>query len=223
VSKPYFWAVPAAVVAMLFVASSGALAQGPAPISGPSAATVAAPKVALLDVNRVFKEHARFKSRIEEMRQEVERAEAWAKGERERINKLGEMLQQLRRGTPDYQAKEEELTKAQTDLAVQIQRQKKLFMENEAKIYYDVYQEVWNATDNICQKWQIDMVMRFNGENADVTRPDSVLAFINKDVVWYSRKLDITDMVLAQVNATAATPGTANRNAAPARPGVQFK
>jgi Skp family chaperone for outer membrane proteins len=216
VNKLYRWGLLAAAVLSLSYFINLAAAQGPAPAApGPAAA---APKIALLDVSRVFKEHARFKSRMEEMKAEVNRAEAWAKSERERINKLNEELTQLRKGTQDYQVKEEQLAKAQADLAVQIQMQKNKFLQNEAKIYYDVYLEIWKATDYICQTYRFDMVLRFNSENVDVDRPDSVLTFINKPVVWYDRRLDITGMVLTELNQApaAVSPGPA------ARPGVQL-
>jgi len=38
--------------------------------------------------------------------------------------------------------------------------------------------------------------LRFNGEAVDVDRPDSVLTYINKPVVWYDRELDITEHIL---------------------------
>lgn len=217
--KPYRGALlAAAVLSSTFLVNLAAAQQGQVPM-GPGQGAAAAPKIALLDVTRVFKEHARFKGRMEEMKAEVTRAEAWAKGERDRLTRLNETLSQLRRGTQDYQAKEEELTKAQADLTVQIQIQKKKFLQTEAKIYYDVYQEIWHVTDYICQQYRYEMVLRFNSENVDVEQPDSVLAFINKPVVWYDTRLDITKMVIDELNrgpAATVNPGPA------ARPGVQL-
>jgi Skp family chaperone for outer membrane proteins len=216
VKKFQRWAVLAAAIVSLSSVSSLAVAQGPA------AQPMAGPRLALLDVSRIFKSHVRFKGMMDDMKADVERAEAQVKSERETINKLAERLQEFRKGTPDYKQMEEELAKRQADLAVQVQLQKNDFLQREAKIYHNVYQEIWQVTDYFCKTNRIDMVLRFNGEAVDVDRPDSVLTYINKPVVWYDRGLDITDPILQELNKTAINPGAANRNGAPARPGVPF-
>ena len=40
------------------------------------------------------------------------------------------------------------------------------------------------------------MVLRFNGDPVDVDKPDSVLSYINKPVVWYDKSRDITPIIL---------------------------
>jgi Skp family chaperone for outer membrane proteins len=215
VNKSLRWAVLAVVLIMSYLTSL-VFAQAPATQG-------AGPRLALLDVSRIFKSHQRFKGMMEDMKADVERAEAQVKTERETITKLAERLQEFRKGTPDYKQMEEELAKRQADLAVQVQLQKNEFLQREAKIYHSVYQEIWQATDYFCKQNRIDMVLRFNGEQVDVDRPDSVLTFINKPVVWYDRGLDITDPILQDLNRTAINPAQANRPGAPARPGVPFQ
>ena len=212
--KSHGLAVLAAVLSLSYL-SALAVAQGPA------APPAAGPRMALLDVSRIFKSHQRFKGMMDDMKADVERAEAQVKSERERITKLAEHLQELNKGTTDYNDMEKELAKRQADLAVQVQLQKNEFLQREAKIYHNVYQEIWQATDYFCKTNRIDMVLRFNGEAVDVNRPDSVLTYINKPVVWYDPGLDITEQILQELNRTAINPGPANR-AAPMRPGVPF-
>ena len=54
--------------------------------------------------------------------------------------------------------------------------QKNEFLQREAMIYHNVYQEILQATDYFCKHNGIDMVMRFSGDPVDVQNPDSVLA-----------------------------------------------
>ena len=207
------WAVLAAAVLSLGYLFSLAVAQGPVrPAAGPS--------IGLLDVSYVFKNHVRFKGRMEEMKGDVERAEAQVKRDRDAINKLAERLQEFRKGTPDYKQLEEELAKRQADLSVAVQLHKNEFLQREAKIYHDVYQEIWQATDYYSNKNGIDMVLRFNGDLPDVDKPETILAWINKPVVYYQKQLDITPAILQELNRTAVNSGPAR--AAPARPGVPF-
>ena len=168
--------------------------------------------VALLDVSRIFKNHARFKGMMEDMKADVEARRGPGQGRARRPSASSpKALQQFRKGTPDYKQMEEELAKRQADLAVQVQLQKNEFLQREAKIYHNVYQEIWQATDYFCKQNGIDMVLRFNGEPVDVERPDSVLTFINKPVVWYDRGLDITTAILQELNRTAVNPGPADQ------------
>jgi Skp family chaperone for outer membrane proteins len=209
------WAVLATAVLSLCYLMSLAVAQAPVrPAAGQN--------IALLDVSYVFKNHARFKGMMEDMKADVERAEALVKSEREAIGKLAERLGEFRKGTENYQQLEEELARRQADLAVKVQLQKNEFLQREAKIYHNVYQEILQVTDDYSKRNGIDMVLRFNGDNPDVDKPETILAFINKPVVWYQRQLDITPIVLQELNK-GANPAAPNRNAAPAqRQGVPF-
>jgi Skp family chaperone for outer membrane proteins len=211
VKKSHCWAVLAAVLSLSF-ACSQVMAQAPA-------APAAGPRLALIDVSRIFKNHERFKGMMNDMKTAVEQAEADVKREREEMTKLAEQLQEFRKGTPNYKQLEEDLAKRQADLTVRVSLRKNEFLAREAKIYHAVYQEILQATDYFCKQNRIDMVLRFNGDPVDVDKPESVLTWINKPVVWYDRGLDITDAILADLNRNAATPANARQ---PARPGVPF-
>jgi Skp family chaperone for outer membrane proteins len=186
----------------------------------PAAPSAAGSRLALLDVSRIFKSHQRFKGMMDDMKADVERAEAQVKAERENIGQLADRLQEFHKGTPEYKQMEEDLAKRQAELAVRVNLQKNEFLQREAKIYNSVYQEILQATDYFCKQNRIDMVLRFNSDQVDVERPDSVLAFINKPVVWYDRGLDITDAILQDLNRNAINPGPASRT--PTQQGVPF-
>lgn len=210
------WAALAAAVLSLYCLISWAEAQAPArPAAGPN--------IALLDVSYLFKNHARFKGMMEDMKADVQTAENQVKAERDAITKLAERLGEFRKGTQEYQQSEEQLARRQADLAVRVNLQKGEFMQREAKIYYTVYQEIGQATDYYCKQNGVDMVLRFNGEKVDTDQPQSVLTYINKPVVWYQERLDITPNILQELNRTAINPGTARPGGAPVRPTVPFQ
>ncbi len=208
-------AVLAVVVSLGYLVTM-AVAQNPA--GGRPAQVAAGSRLALLDVSRIFKEHAGFKQQMELMKADVQAAEGQVRAKREALLKLNEQLQALQRGTPDYTRTDEALNAQQTELALSIQRSKAKFLQREAEIYYGVYRDIYSATDYFCKQHSIDMVFRFSSEEADVQRPDSVLAWINKPVVWYDPGLDITGAILQEVNRA---PVSANRNA-PSGPASPF-
>jgi Skp family chaperone for outer membrane proteins len=186
-----------------------AAAQNPQPPAVPTGGAIG-----LLDVNYIFKNHQRFKLQMEEMRTDVERAEATVQKDREAIQKLAEELERYK-GTRDYRAMEQDIADRQAKLAVQVRMQQREFLEREARIYHNTYKEIWQAVDYYCRNQNLAMVLRFNGDPADATKPEEVLRDINKPVVWYRNGMDITGSILADLNrdqqrvGQPATPGPA--------------
>ena len=181
----------------------------------------APPVIALLDVSHIFKKHARLKAMMDEMKQDVSRAETWVKNENDALTKLKERLKDFRPGSPEYKSLEETVAKRHSELAIKIQQQKREFLQREAKIYYNVYQEIQQEVNYYCAAKGVAVVLRFSREPAEVDRPDSVLAYINKPVVTYAKDLDITDLILSQLNRRPVG-GNPNPIGSRQRPGVPF-
>ncbi|MEN6459324.1 MAG: OmpH family outer membrane protein [Thermoguttaceae bacterium] len=182
----------------------------------PAQASPPPTRTALLDVPFVFKNHIRFKMMMEQLKRDVQQAEADFKAKREQINHMAEELQQFQKGTPQYKEIEEKIADLQARLAVDTNRQKAAFLQQEARNYYAVYQEICQATDAFCRQYGFDLVIRFNRDEANPENPESVLASINRPVVW-QRGLDITQNIVDELNrnAPANNPGTAARPAMP--------
>ncbi len=148
----------------------------------------------------------------------VERAEGVLKQEREAMQKLAERLASFNKGTPDYKALAEEITKREADLTIKVRMQ---FFQREAKIYHTVYQEILQEVDYYAAAAGINLVLRFNGDPADLNQPETVIRDINKQVVWYAKDRDITPVILDRLNQRAyRNPGAAapGAPAAPAGP-----
>ncbi len=195
----------------LSLAVSQASAQAPVRQPAPAAG---AGRVALLDVSYIFKNHARFKAMMDEMKNNVDAAERDVKAEDGRIQKLAEKMQDYRPGTPEYKQAESDIAKSRADLSIKVQLQRKDFLLQEAKIYHTVYQDIEKEVAFYCQNNGIDVVYRFNGDPADIEKPESVLSYINKPVVYYEKNRDITPFILDSLNRNG-NMGTANRRAAP--------
>lgn len=189
----------AALVLATGLAAPHAMAQrAGSPVMVPPQA--AGSTVALLDLAYVFKNHARFKSRMGDMKTDVQRAEAWVKKEREAIRKIADGLKDFRTGTQEYKQLEQQLAKRQADVQVQLQLQRKDFLQQEAKIYHDVYNEILQQVEHIARQHGYVMVLRFNGDRVNRDNPEDVLRDINKSVIWFDNRRDITGLVLEQLN-----------------------
>ena len=192
------------LAAMLLPLPPAALAQQP-PHHG-------APVVAILDLTYIFKNHTRFMQMSADMRREVEAAENALKADRESYRQLTEKLEQYKRGTQEYRALEEELAKRAAELNLQVNIQKKNFLEQEAKIYYTVYQEVIDCVKYHCDNTGVSLVLRFNGDPIDRNDPQEVLKELNKSVIYYNRSIDITPIILEKLNSYQPKAGFSSAN-----------
>ena len=172
-------------------------------------------QVALLDVGYVFKQNERFKMLKENLKLEMQRADASLKARRDSIVERAKALKELRIGTPDYKQLEAEVAKLQADLQVEVQIMKKELMTKEAKIYHEVYTEIYQEVEAIAQAYGFVAVFQFNGDRPNSESPEEIMREISKPIVWHNSALDITPEVLKRLNMRSA--GTANSNS---RPGI---
>jgi Skp family chaperone for outer membrane proteins len=203
--------------------AAGAGMTAAMPAAAPAAMPASGP-IALLDVSKVYKSHARFKGMMDQMKAHVEKVEEWVKGERDAIRTMAEKLKELTPGTQDYKDLEAQVAKRQSDLQVNMQLQRKELMLQEAKIYHNVYTEIAQEVESVAAARGFLMVLRYNGDEVDTQDPEGVLRDINKSVIWFNRGVDITDEVMARITSrsqqfgSAATGSTTNRPGIPAAP-----
>ena len=181
----------------------------PAPAAAqPARSANPAAHVAVVDVGYIFKNHARFKAEMDKMKDQVMNAENQLKAEQERIKGLMDQLKHYNPGTPEYRKFEGEVAKAQGDFSVNTQLQKKDFMEREAKVYLQVYNEIERAVSQFARDHGIAVVYRFDGDPVDANDRNRILGMITKPIVYYDSQVDITPDVLKMLNGAnvAAQP-----------------
>jgi Skp family chaperone for outer membrane proteins len=149
-------------------------------------------KVALLDVNKVFKENEPFKKRMEKLKRDADDADKQAKDAQKLLADLSAKLTGMTPGTEEYTETQRKIVSGKTVLETEIQMQRQDFLQREATIYHWLYQEIENVVQEYSQQHHIDLVLRFMGDPVDKKKPDSILTNINKPIIWYNDKLDVT-------------------------------
>jgi Skp family chaperone for outer membrane proteins len=210
VRKSHLVAV-AASLAVVTALVSTVVAQQPA---GQAAYARPAQGIALLDLSRVLKEHPRFQQEMAALKGQVQTAETTMKQKRDELRSQAEVLKSYQPGSLDYKRLEEKITTDSAQLQADVQLSRKDFLEKEAKAYHAAYQEVQQIVNWLAGQYGYVAVLRYNGEQVDPNDPESILRDINKPVIWHNQGVDITELVLQQLNARA---GTAAR---PAQPGI---
>lgn len=216
-TKSRVLAAVAATVLMVGLLPSDIQAQGN--VAQPAMAPAGGP-VALLDVSRVYKAHPRFNAMMEQMKTHVQSVEGWVKSKREEAQALAEEMKGFQSGSQEYKDREAKIAQIRSDLQVQMELQRKDLLQQEAKIYHNVYAEIVQEVESIAAARGFVTVLRFNGEDVNVDEPDNVLQFINRSVIWHNQAVDITDDVLMRIQSrsqhgAAATGSNQNRQGIP--------
>jgi Skp family chaperone for outer membrane proteins len=187
-----------------------------APPAG-AAMTTAAPQqattqIVVIDIAKIFKGHHRFNQMMADIKKDIEDFDAYVKNETGKLKGMGEQLQQYRAGSLEYKQKEEEAARLTSDLQVKVGMKKKELLESEARVYFTVYRELEQKVGVFAQRNRITMVLRFNSEDMKEDDRNSVLQGVNRAVVYYHPNLDVTNMVLLELNGGIPPydPKTAN-------------
>jgi len=201
----------ALVLSAFFVASASAQqAQAPATVASP---------VAILDLPYLFRNHMRFKQMDEVLKQEITTAEQQFMGEQKQLkDRAQQVVSELKPGSPEFKAAEEELAKKDADISLRVNIMRKNFAEKKAKNYFEVYQEVMGYVNYHATQSGVLLVLNFNGDPIDGTNPQSVIQGLNSTVLYKHPGVDITPVILDMCNRGVQLPpgfapgtaGTAN-------------
>ncbi len=160
--------------------------------------------IVLIDVGRIYENHQRFKNAMEKMKLDVMAAENGLKADADRLQAIALAAQSLRGEEQD--AKQREFTSRQAELNLKATTMKKDFLEREARIYHQVYQEITEETTKYSKQHGAHLVFRYNSTTGiSGASREEILQYINRPIV-YSDVPDITDIVLAALNVTPPAP-----------------
>jgi Skp family chaperone for outer membrane proteins len=179
--------------------------------------------IAVVDVSVIFKKHARFDGMMKKFKKDLEGAEAKMKQEMTEIKSTQEQLKDFTPGSPDFKQMEQRIAKQMADWQLKAQMQKKDFLEQEGRIYYQVYRELDDAVKRFAMKHQIALVLRYASDPVDDPNDrNEIIRGINKPIVYVDPSLDITNWILEDLNRSGAAASGAAPQGVGVRPqGVQ--
>lgn len=205
---------------------AGAPAAGAPAAGGPSPGQNA-PRfgVAVVDVTYIFKNYQRFNAMMNQMKTDVETTEKALAEERRLINQEVELLNsKFQPGTPEFQREDDRITELKTKFNLKMTKQRKEFLDREAKIYYQAHLEVNDAVKYYALRHNLGLVLRFNGDPIDPNDRQDVLRAINNPVV-FQNGIDITPDVLRDLDRSGGgapaggAPAVGQRPTTPTIPG----
>jgi len=181
-------------------------------LPGRAAADEAGHRIAVVDVAYIFKNHPGIKAQVTEVENNLKKFDGQLKGQREELKTMIEKLKAFKPGSPDYTNLEEQVASMDSKLRLDMTRKRKELAEAEAKIYYDNYQRIAAGVKFLAEHYKINLVLRYNSEDMDLDKGDSVIRGVMRNVVYHDESLDMTKAVMQYLDKTmqvANRPGQA--------------
>lgn len=178
---------------------------GTAAAPQPAAAAQSGTSVAVIELQEVFKQNIRFKAAMDDIKKDSDALNAEMRTKQKELQKMLEQLKELKPGSPDYKAMEEQIAHTESNIRVDIQLRRKELSERQARLYYQAYQEVSHCVQQFATRNGIDLVLQFSSKEIDPSNPDSIMVGINRSVV-FQRNLNITEYVIQMINEGTPRP-----------------
>lgn len=157
-------------------------------------------RVACIDVGKVFKEYAKYKTLAESLKADIESKEGELKSMEQVMRGKLESMKSIR-SDEDRDRIEKEIADLKFNFEKKRQNYRSDLMRREADMYNTIYKELTDLLTAYCQENGIHLVLRLQEDGED---PQAVLQTINRQVVYTHPNLDLTEVIVAGLNSRMA-------------------
>ena len=166
-------------------------------------------QVCVVDVAKVFDNHAQFNSQLDILKQQAEEYKFSLQQRGEKLRAESEQLKNFEVGSTDYKALETKLAEASALMEVERRNKTREFVQAEAQLHFDTYVQVTQLISDYCEQRGFRVAMRFNALQMDPNAPQSIMQRVNEFVVFYNPQIDITQQIIGALGGAAAQVGQA--------------
>lgn len=157
-------------------------------------------KVGLIDMAMLFSKYKKFANLREDLKVEIESADASLKAQLEKIKTLQLEMKELAPNSPKFVAAEKKITELAAGAEAERKNLQRRFMREETKIYQTVYREVLDAVNKYAAIYHYTLIIRYSRDEAESDDPQKVMQALQRQVVFSREDDDITDAVLRYLN-----------------------
>jgi Skp family chaperone for outer membrane proteins len=171
-------------------------------------------QVALIDVSEVFKAHPSFTQELDNIRAKAESLRGNSVQLQQEFARKAEVLKTLDPKSQEFRDAEATLAKEAALLDNSQKDQIRQLMQAEAKLHFDVYQQVNQLIGTYCQEQGITLVLRFANDQLDESNPESIMQKVNSSIIFHEPSRDITQQIIAllsQTNSPVRSADNSNR------------
>jgi outer membrane protein len=205
----------------LCLAAAPASAQAPssaAPVA-PAAGTQAPPasvRIGAIDMDKVFEGYKKAEFLREQIKQEMIKKNAELSNLSNQMREQVKVLEGLDPSGNDYKLKEADLTRMKVEFETQREQAQAAFARRDAEALATIYKDIQDMASRVAKNKGLNFVVKVSNELPSGTDPNSVLAAMSHSIVFYDPSLDITTMVVYNLNLQYEKQGGASLPAAAA-------
>lgn len=155
-------------------------------------------RMAVIDVNEVFKKYDKYKTLTDAFRGEVEKTETELRSEEQLIRSKMEQVKSLK-SPADRERVEREINELQFGFEQKRRKLQAEFVRKETDIMNTIYKELSDLVGNYCKQHSFHMVFRIRKDTTD-SSPQAVVQTMNREVVYFHPNLDLTDVIADGLN-----------------------
>ena len=159
-------------------------------------------RIAVVDVAYIFKNHPGIKSQVAKVESDLKSYDAELNTKRQQLKTEAEKLKAFNPSSPDYSTQEEMVASLDSKLRLDMARKRKDLADAEARIYFENYQRIAAGVKFLANHYKINLVLRYNSEDMDVEKGDSVIRGVMKNIVYHDDALDMTKGVMQYLDKT---------------------
>lgn len=159
-------------------------------------------RIAVVDVAYIFKNHPAIKAQVATVESSLKDFDTQLQGQREELKSMIEKLKAFKPGSPDYTSLEEQVATMDSKLRLDMTRKRKELADAEAKIYFTNYQRIAAGVKFLAEHYKINLVLRYNSEDMDLDKGESVIRGVMRNVVYHDESLDMTKAVMQYLDKT---------------------
>lgn len=144
--------------------------------------------VVVFDMVKIFRLHAghkaamaKIEARAEEMRKEFQ-------GQQVDLQNRAKQAEQEYKGAQRDQI-EIQLRQEEVALQTRARQAQTELMKSEAEAFYKTHSEVMAAVQELCQQYNVGLVLSYDSEPIDPSRPESVIRGVQRSVVYQTNDL----------------------------------
>ena len=179
--------------ALMFTCTLAASAMMPATVSAQDSA---GHRVAVVDVAFIFKNSPTIKAQVSKVEGDLKAYEGTLNGKRDQLKAAAEQLKSFKAGSPEYAAQEEKVASLESKLRLDMARKRKELADAEAQIYFANYQRIAEGVGFLAKHYKVNLVLRYNSEDMDLEKGESVIRGVMKNIVYHDDSLDMTKGVM---------------------------
>ncbi|MEM6688211.1 MAG: OmpH family outer membrane protein [Planctomycetota bacterium] len=168
-------------------------------------------KVAVIDVAYIFKNNEAIKGQVSSVEESLKNFETEMKTKRAELQQEAAKLKTFSVGSPDYENQSQKVALLESKLRTDMARKRKELADAEAAIYYKNYKLIAEAVGKIAEANNIAVVFRYNSEDMNLEKGESVIRGVMKNIVYHDSRLDMTEPVNSYLSKVLVAQGAASR------------